>query len=351
MLRNFFFGAPEVKRNEVNVPEVEDDQPRNKFTEIQILSAHTDLVDSIQNTGPSRVVTTGQDKKGVVWDCASGEAIMELTGHTRNITCVFYFERYEDAECCLPVVVTASSDRTIRVWDVSGGTCKKVVHQHQGAVKCFCYHNKNNSGGVGVVVSGGQDICVWDSSFRLLTKLQLNSLDYIHTAISMYPQRIVVATDQPHLTVYDVFIQTCDDATTTTTTTTTSESEVKMYKTLPRHRESVLFLACIGNAMFTSASMDGAVTVWSTNTLNVIRQFNRYENFVNICDHTYPYKVNDILVADHRYVVAAIGSGFAIFDALYDKCVARVLNAHHSAVTSLTLVEDGCYLATSSLDR
>ena len=54
--------------------------------------------------------------------------------------------------------------------------------------------------------------------------------------------------------------------------------------------------------MFASASMDGAIVIWSSHRLDVIRQFNYYENFTNISDHTYPYKVNHLIMTDQVYI-------------------------------------------------
>jgi len=340
MLRNFFFGNADVKRNEGEVPEIEDDQPRNKYTEIQILSGHTDLVDSLINIGNSRVLSTGQDKKGVLWDCASGEVLFELIGHTRVITSAFYLECYVDEDSnVLPVIATSSSDHTIRIWDLSNGQCKKIIKQHQGTVKCFCLVSNETH----LIVSGGQDICLWNSSFQLLSKLLRNSLDYAHTVIVINSNRIVTATDQPHLTVYNILEEVSFPS-------PDKVHEIKEYKKLQHRRESITFVLCITDSMFASASMDGAIIIWSSNSLDIIRQFNNYENFLNLSDHTYPYKVNHLIMVDKRYLIVAIGSGFAIYDALFDKCVCRLVQGHHSPVTCIALLSNGSYLATSSLD-
>lgn len=61
---------------------------------------------------------------------------------------------------------------------------------------------------------------------------------------------------------------------------------------------SLYLLFIFLDAMFASASMDGAIIVWTTHRLEPTRKFNHYETFMNTLDHTYPYAVQYIMIAD-----------------------------------------------------
>ncbi|XP_066923953.1 WD repeat-containing protein 41-like [Clytia hemisphaerica] len=343
MLRRLLFGNPYETRTEIEgvVQEIDDNESGHNFDEVQILSGHNDIVDLIINIDDQRILTTGQDKKGIVWDCKTGKMVCELVGHKRAITAAIIIRKYLDSiEDFSDVIVTASSDEAIKIWDVLTGRCKRTITEHKGTVKCFSIGRSEPC----VVITAGQDICLWDASFNLLAIFQRNSLDYIHSAIFVKTDRIVVATDQPTLVVYNVPTLNDDDD--------VSQQITECKKLLP-HRESVTALTLVSDAIFTSASMDGGIIIWTTHRLVATRKFNHYDNFMNITDHTYPYSVQHLMVAESHYVLAAIGCGFAIFDARFDdskKCIARVTNAHHSQVTALALLNKGKYLATASLD-
>jgi len=51
------------------------------------------------------------------------------------------------------------------------------------------------------------------------------------------------------------------------------------------------------DAMFASASMDGCIIIWTTHRLVATRKFNYFDNFMNLTDHTYPYSVQHLMVA------------------------------------------------------
>jgi len=339
MLRNLFFGSsPSNVVSEDSPLEVEDDQPRNPFDQISILSAHSDIVDRLIKLNKSRILSAGQDKKGIVWDCKSGELLCELVGHVRTISCAILLDNYmTEFEGYSNVVVTGSSDQTIRVWESSNGNCCKVITNHESAVKCFTCVDSD------LVVSGGQNICLWNNQFKLLTQYQRNSLDYVHTIIVVQGMRIVTASDQKFLIVYDISQLQGDIETDVL-------YRLKKATELAPHRESITSLIKISEATFASASMDGVIVIWSSLHLAPYRKFNHYDDFMSLADHTYPYSVQHLLPVEESYLIAAIGCGFAIYNIIKDECILKVKNAHQSQVTCIQLLEGGSYLATSSLD-
>jgi hypothetical protein len=49
--------------------------------------------------------------------------------------------------------------------------------------------------------------------------------------------------------------------------------------------------------MFASASLDGAIVIWSTHTLSYTRQVNYMKNYEGT-DHMYPYSVQHLFAVD-----------------------------------------------------
>jgi len=86
MLRNLFFGSsPSNVVSEDSPLEVEDDQPRNPFDQISILSAHSDIVDRLIKLNKSRILSAGQDKKGIVWDCKESYYVSWLVMYVQSV--------------------------------------------------------------------------------------------------------------------------------------------------------------------------------------------------------------------------------------------------------------------------
>ena len=71
-----------------------------------------------------------------------------LTGHTGSVLCLQYDER---------VIVTGSSDSTVRVWDVNTGEVLNTLIHHNEAVLHLRFSN-----GLMVTCSKDRSIAVWD---------------------------------------------------------------------------------------------------------------------------------------------------------------------------------------------
>lgn len=76
-------------------------------------------------------------------------------GHSNTIYCL---QLYTYPDTGLQVLFTGSKDRTIREWDMSTGTVRRVLQGvHEGSVLSICAYN-------GMLASGGSDrtVVVWD---------------------------------------------------------------------------------------------------------------------------------------------------------------------------------------------
>lgn len=87
--------------------------------------------------------------EGRVWHC---EKLSELAGHTRSLRSIAVTSDGRRA-------LTASTDRTLRVWDLEAETCLHVLSRHTGFVNSCAIGPKDR-----LAVSGSEDgtVCVWD---------------------------------------------------------------------------------------------------------------------------------------------------------------------------------------------
>ena len=74
-----------------------------------------------------KALTASYDKTAKIWDCSTGECKQTLSGHRDHvISAVFSGDG--------STVLTASHDKTAEIWDCSTGECKQTLSGHTGYV-------------------------------------------------------------------------------------------------------------------------------------------------------------------------------------------------------------------------
>lgn len=108
------------------------------------------------------IVSASGDRTIKVWNTQTCEFVRTLVGHKRGIACLQYRDK---------LIVSGSSDNTIRLWDVECGACLRALEGHEELVRCIRFDNKR-------IVSGAYDgkIKVWDLQAALDPRSQPQSL-------------------------------------------------------------------------------------------------------------------------------------------------------------------------------
>ena len=78
-------------------------------------------------TGPNLLITGGIEKVMRVWDCRSAKRITKLIGHTDNVRSILCSDDGRK-------VISASSDSTIKIWDLVAGRCLHTLSVHSDPV-------------------------------------------------------------------------------------------------------------------------------------------------------------------------------------------------------------------------
>ncbi|PNJ60689.1 WDR41 isoform 24, partial [Pongo abelii] len=133
-----------------------EEQTQNPYTELLVLKAHHDIVRFLVQLDDYRFASAGDDGIVVVWNAQTGEKLLELNGHTQKITAIITFSSLGSCEEKNQLILTASADRTVIVWD--GDTARQVqrISCFQSTVKCLTVLQR-----LDVWLSGGNDLCVW----------------------------------------------------------------------------------------------------------------------------------------------------------------------------------------------
>ena len=87
------------------------------------------------------IVSGSTDRTLKVWRADTGECVETLYGHASTVRCMAMHGNQ---------VVSGSRDNTLRLWDISTFDCKTVLMGHLAAVRCVCFDGKK-------VVSGSYD--------------------------------------------------------------------------------------------------------------------------------------------------------------------------------------------------
>jgi len=108
-------------------------EARAADAQILAITGHKDTVRSIAfSPDGRRLVTASSDKSARIWDAETGREILRLGGHTGGVgSAVFSPDGGR--------VATASSDRTARIWDASTGREIAVLSGHTDRVRCVTF--------------------------------------------------------------------------------------------------------------------------------------------------------------------------------------------------------------------
>ncbi|GCB60110.1 hypothetical protein scyTo_0009115 [Scyliorhinus torazame] len=142
-----------------------DEQPQNPYTELRVLKGHSDIVRFMAWIDDLRFASAGDDGVVFVWNVQTGERLHELRGHSRPITAIAVFPSVLQLQPESRHLLTASSDKTVIIWDLNTGTQIYLLTEFQSSVKCLMIIER-----LDVWLSGGDKVCTWNCQAELLCK-------------------------------------------------------------------------------------------------------------------------------------------------------------------------------------
>jgi len=142
----------------------------------------------------TRIVTGSWDDTAKVWDARTGSALLDLEGHAGFVTSVAFSPDGMR-------IVTGSEDSTAKVWDARSGSPLLDLKGHSSGVTSVAF----SPDGMRIVTgSGDQTAKVWDArSGSPLLELQGHSRRVSSVAFSPDGMRIVTGSDDDTAKIWD----------------------------------------------------------------------------------------------------------------------------------------------------
>ena len=197
----------------------------------RVLKGHTDWVHAVARLDEHRVVSASSDRTLRVWDVASGATLATLEGHTGVVHAVARLDERR--------VISASWDRTLRVWDVASGATLATLEGHTDWVNAVARLDGHR------VVSASSDrtLRVWDvASGATLTTLEGHT-NQVNAVARLDEHRVVSASNDCTLRIWDV-------------------ASGATLATLEGHTDWVWAVARLDERRVVSASNDRTLRVW-----------------------------------------------------------------------------------------
>ncbi|KAJ2656879.1 hypothetical protein IWW48_004803 [Coemansia sp. RSA 1200] len=136
------------------------------YTDTFELRGHTVAINAVHLHGNTLVSASG-DRTIKVWNLVTRSCVMTLEDHARGVACLDF-----DGS----VIASGSSDRSIRVWDAATGVCQRVIpNAHSDLVRTVMVNRRMD-----ILVSGSYDesIKIWSLSTGTL----IHKIKNVHTS-------------------------------------------------------------------------------------------------------------------------------------------------------------------------
>ncbi|KAG7477035.1 hypothetical protein MATL_G00089070 [Megalops atlanticus] len=285
-----------------------EEQPKNSYTELQVLKGHFDIVRFLVQIDDFRFASAGDDGLVLVWNVQTGERLQELRGHSQQVTAMTAYS-WSSGSATHTALITASSDRTLSLWDPETGNRVQTVSDLQSSAKCLLVLDR-----LDLWISGGNELCVWNRDFHLLCKTDHHS-DAGITAMVELPKNCVAAAVDKDIVIYRLCV-----------TSSKMDTSIAEIRRLTDHHDSIRALITVSDQMFASGSH------------TEIKLGSQKQSEMSV-QH---------LASDGECIVAAVGSGLYLYNVSSRSVVAYRKAAHDSSVLHTMLLPDGQLMSCSA---
>jgi len=302
--------------------------------EVHILSGHRDNITAVKfHPVFNLIVTASQDATIKVWDYESGEFERTLKGHTNAVQAV-------DFDHTGNLLVSSSADLSIKVWDFQTYECKKTLHGHDHNVSSVLFMPSGDQ-----IVSASRDktIKFWETSTGYCIRTLRGHDDWIRS-IQITDDGTTLASCSHDKTVrlWDLAKGECTQvmrdhthyiecvAFSPATLTSLDAPDGKTYK---GKSGSGVFLA--------SGSRDKTIKIWETATGQCIMTLIGHDNWVRGLQW-HPEGKYLLSVSDDKTM--------RVWDLKQGRSIKTINDAHSHFVSCLDINVHSPYVATGGVD-
>jgi hypothetical protein len=229
----------------------------------------------------------------------------------------------------LPIVATASEDKTIRLWEIDTGREIAILTGHQKSVETIVFHPHHS----GLLYSGdrGGIIKLW----RVVDGEELNSIDTQQNkvnalAISPDGKLLISGGSDKTIKIWDLSLND-------------EQSTIHHHVTLKYHQLSVNSLAfnpVEGDVKFASVSSDRRVLLWGLESKTPLSILTAHTQAVKTLAFS----------PDGKLLATAGDDGFIQIWDIDNRQLIQTLSAHPWTISALSFLADGNTLISASWD-
>jgi WD40 repeat protein len=325
--------------------------------QVQVITGHADRVYSADwSPDGRRVVTASADRTARIWDSATGQQLVILKGHSERVQgAAFSPDGHR--------IVSASWDKTARIWDASTGSTTLTLQGHSDRVETAEF----SPDGQRVLTSSRDKTArIWNANTGELISVLVGHQDRVYSAdYSRDGSRIVTASADQTARVWDAatgrqiaelnghseavsFAAFSPDG--RRIVTASSDHTARIWDSvkgtqlivLRGHTDEVMSAAFSPDARrVATASDDMTIRVWDTTTGQQLQLLRGHTGFV----FTAMFSPDGL-----KLVTASDDKTVRIWDTV-SSLQTKVLEGHSGAILDAAFSPDGERVATASADR
>jgi WD40 repeat protein/serine/threonine protein kinase len=283
---------------------------------VRTLEAHTDRVNAKAHIGNAqtgavaitpdgdRAISASADRTLRLWDLESGQLLRALEGHTDRVNAVAVTPDCDRA-------ISASGDRTLRVWDLKSGQSVRTLEGHLDVVNAVAVTPDSHGA---VSASSDHTLRVWDLESGQSVRTLEGHLDGVNAvAITPDGRRAISGSADHTLRVWDL-------------------ESGQSVRTLEGHTNSVtaVFVMPDGRGAI-SGSADHTVRMWDLESSQLVRTLEGHTDWVTAVVVTPDGRRAISASADHTLRMWDLERGRSV----------HALAGHTDSVTAVALMPDG----------
>ena len=277
------------------------------------LKGHTDYV-SFATFSPdgTKIVSASSDRTIRIWDAESGECLKTLEGHTNIVNSAAFSPNGKK-------IVSASWDSTIKIWDVESGECLKTLEGHTKIVNSATFSPDGKK-----ILSASSDstIKIWDvESGKCLKTLERHTNSVNSAAFSPDGKKIVSASWDKTVRIWD---------------TESNKSLTTIIENIPITKR-IISRFSPDSKKFLSVSHFGIIEIYDTESGKCSDRITGLQNIITL----------DISPNNNRIAIAYNDSSILLYE--YDTIYKCIDTLHGCKSSFLLFSPDSKYLMNTSM--